>query len=97
MYAKNVSENKPIHKQIVCTDGFTISVQASKNHYCTPRDNKGPYSAVELGFPNRTLPKHFEEYGDGDELDSQVFGYVPVELVNELINQHGGVDFGQIL
>ena len=38
--------------EIVCKDGTTLSVQASEFHYCTPRDNKGPYTHVEIGFPS---------------------------------------------
>jgi hypothetical protein len=43
-------EFKPIAKKHECKDGATLSIQASKSHYCTPRDNKGPYSSIEVGF-----------------------------------------------
>lgn len=38
---------------IECADGFTMSVQASRSHYCTPRNDVGPYTAVEVGFPSK--------------------------------------------
>jgi hypothetical protein len=41
----------PVPK-IECVDGFSISVQASSTHYCSPRDNEGPWDTVECGFPS---------------------------------------------
>lgn len=38
---------------ITCTDGFTMSVQASSGSYCAPRDNRGPYFEVEIGYPSK--------------------------------------------
>ena len=50
---KNAGPRKPIRGAIRCHDGFVMSVQASRDHYCTPRDDAGPHSAVEVGWPNR--------------------------------------------
>jgi hypothetical protein len=36
--------------RIECADGFSVSVQASKTHYSTPRSDDGPYTHVECGF-----------------------------------------------
>lgn len=72
---------------IVCADGFTMSVQASRTHYCTPRNDQGPYTAVEIGFPskheNRLAP-----YGDNG---NNVFAWVPVDVLDEIIRAHGGL------
>lgn len=79
-------------KEIECKDGFKISVQASKNHYCQPRETlRTGYDLVECGFPNAT-PEFILEYAeDIDNPTDTVYGYVPVELVNNLINYHGGL------
>lgn len=81
--------NRP---RIVCKDGYSVSVQASGFHYCKPRvDGADKYESVELGFPNREDPlinDYAEDYGD---LTRTVYGYVPVEVVNELIEKHGGI------
>jgi hypothetical protein len=38
-------------RYITCTDGFSMSVQASKFHYCSPRmDHAEAYTSVEVGF-----------------------------------------------
>lgn len=78
--------------QLVCKDGFKISVQASKYHYCSPRvDGDVIYEAVELGYPNMEdeLIADFAE--DPGDLTRTVYGYVPVEVVNRLIEKHGGI------
>ena len=42
------------HEPIVCNDGFTMSVQASSYHYCTPRrDGERSTLHTKLGFPTR--------------------------------------------
>ena len=43
------------NKRIECADGFTMSVQANSNAYCSPRsDNAASYDEVEVGFQNFT-------------------------------------------
>jgi len=78
----------PIIPAITCVDGFEISVQASATHYCSPRNNQGPWTEVECGYPNGPVPS-LEPYRDGE--DSPVFGWTPVVLVEELIDSHGGL------
>ena len=77
-----------IRPHIVCEDGFIVSVQAGEALYCTPRLNlkNGNYENVELGFPsvNDDLIK---DYYDG----FGVYPYVPVEVVENLIEKHGGI------
>ena len=46
---KHAGPRKPIRGVIRCHDGFQMSIQASRDHYCTPRDDTGPCSAVEVG------------------------------------------------
>jgi len=81
-------------KQVELENGGTLSVQASASHYCSPRNNTGPYTSVEVGFPTgMELPDSWKSHADywdrGEEgktwRDSDVFGHVPVEMVRELI------------
>ena len=39
-------------KTIRCAYGLEFSAQASEHQYCSPRQNLGPYTAVEVGFPS---------------------------------------------
>jgi hypothetical protein len=78
-----------------CKDGFSISIQVSSLHYCTPRDDNAVYSKVELGFPSErdSLLDIYQEILNEDPTKS-VYPYVPVEIVNQLIDKHGGPSGG---
>lgn len=78
-------------RRLICKDGFSISVQASKLHYCEPRKDKAwPYNSVELGFPSE-LDDLIEEFAEDDDTTDTVYPYVPIEIVNKLIEKHGGI------
>lgn len=81
-----------LRPQITCGDGTKLSVQASRNHYCKPRDDYGPYCLVEVGFPSSDPGEKWSEYKDGKEykFNETVFGFIPIELVEEYIEFHGG-------
>ena len=79
---------------IICNDGFTMSVQGSEGHYSEPReDGLHWYSEVEVGYPSEKVPE-LMDYIDGDPNGDYrtVYGYVPSELVQKIIDQHGGID-----
>jgi len=81
--------------RVECKDGTTLSVQASETHYCSPRENNpGWYNTVEVGFPSIAPPETWEEYFDGDwengDRTASVYGYIPVDLVEAFIVEHGG-------
>lgn len=82
-----------------CKDGASLSVQANDTAYCNPRMSFADhYSEVEVGFiENATLPDTWLEYADDGTIDSDVFAYVPVALVEEFIQAHGGIDLGKTL
>lgn len=81
----------PRAPRIKCADGFSMSVQASHGAYCRPRTNLAKWESVEVGFPS-DAPESFIDYAEdpGSPTDT-VYGYVPVDLVIEEINRHGGV------
>lgn len=84
-----IQENRP---RLYCNDGYSISVQASSFHYCKPRLNGiRDYESVELGFPS-TEDELINEYAENDSICTEtVYGYVPIEIVEKLINKHGGI------
>ena len=75
---------KNLTPAIVCADGTSMSVQASEDHYSTPRENEGPYTAVEVWHCGS--PDLFNDYGDGE----YPYAYVPIELVVQEIDRRGG-------
>ena len=84
----------------VCADGFGVSIQASNCHYCEPRISQypgndfTPYETVELGYPSEAdedlLP--YQECPDREDPTESVYGYVPVSVVDKVIEKHGGID-----
>ena len=68
-------ENAP---RIVCADGASLSVQASKNHYCSPRlDDIFSYDRVEVGYPSVRPNAEWEEYFDvAGWQDLSIIGYL---------------------
>ena len=80
-----------VRPAIDCVDGLRLSVQASHTHYCKPRTDNGPYSAVEIGFPSDAIPEIMEWAETPSTPTETVYGYVPVEVVDAVIAAHGGI------
>ena len=87
---------------IVCSDGFTISVQVGYSLYSKPKKIAKRYSEVEVGYPSEDEPllkKYVESpYKDGfiDYTDS-IYPYVPVKVVDKVLKKHGGIDLIETL
>jgi hypothetical protein len=102
----NINGVKPQHGRIYFNNGGDISVQASRFHYSTPRDDQGPYTHVELGYPSRgtKITDSFLKYAedssryDGGDFDpyNTVYGYVPLSVIKELIDANGGIKSGEL-
>ena len=80
-----------LRPEIECADGLTFSVQASHTHYCQPRNDNGPYTAVEVGYPSKPVKELMPYAEDTENPTSTVYGYVPVEIVEQVIESHGGI------
>lgn len=78
---------------VVCKDGFTLSVQASYTHYCSPREVDADfYDEFEIGFPSEE--EHLlMPFCENEEQPTQtVYGFVPVKVVDRVLAKHGGID-----
>ena len=88
--------------QIVCSDGFEMSVQVGFSLYSTPKKVAKRYSAVEIGFPSEHEPL-IEEFAetfhqeDVTDYTDTVYPYVPVKIVNKVLKKHGGIDLTETL
>ena len=91
--------------QIVCSDGFKMSVQVGSSLYSTPKKVAKRYSAVEIGFPSEHEPL-IEEFAetfykdDGEDVTDYtdtVYPYVPVRIVDKVLKKHGGIDLTETL
>ena len=84
------------YERVVCKDGFSVSIQASAGNYSEPRDDDGPYVSVELGYPSE--PDHLiMKWADTpNDPTKTVYGWVPSEVVIELLQKHGGWISGEL-
>lgn len=77
-----------VRNHIICKDGFDISVQASEQHYCYPKEMRKYHEEFELLcdiFKDKDL---LEYYYDGT-----ICAYVPKAIVEMLILRHGSIDW----
>ena len=87
---------KKKYKPAVCADGFTVSIQASTGGYCSPRNDEGPYTAVEVGYPSRVDSLLLPYAEDSENPTQTVYGWVPSAVVLECLESHGGWVSGEI-
>lgn len=85
-------EYQAVRPYIVCNDGFKFSVQASRNHYCSPRENfLFAYETVEIGYPSQPESLIAEYAESPTHPTDTVYGRVPVDVVDAVIKKHGGI------
>jgi hypothetical protein len=80
--------------QLVCEDGFAMSVQVGDCLYCSPRkdfEDARNYYQMEVGFPTQSESLLLEYAEDLETPTKSVYGYVPVEVINKVIAKHGGL------
>ena len=82
----------PMKPQIICNDGFKMSVQGSRTHYSTPRSNLDFYSNMEIGYPSEKVEEFMEYVEDKDKPTDTVYGYVPSDIIQQVIEKHGGIN-----
>lgn len=81
-------------RQLVCRDGYKLSVQASTGHYCLPReDHAAHYTAVEVGYPCRPDGSEYKPRLFGKTIDrgTLIWGWLTVSRVNRWVHAHGGL------
>ncbi|AUR87627.1 hypothetical protein NVP1101O_216 [Vibrio phage 1.101.O._10N.261.45.C6] len=76
--------------------GLTLSIQAGEGNYSSPRTNfKHPqfqrYKEFEIGFPSKMVPEFMPYCEDEDKPTDTVYGWVPREVIQKVINQNGGI------
>lgn len=86
-----------LNQQVVCADGFAMSVQANANAYCRPKMTGAPvYQEVEVGFPSVEEPMLMQWAEDAHDPTGTVYAWVPVQVVTNVIAKHGGVVSGDV-
>ena len=90
---------KELGKRYILHDGTVLSIQASDGHYCAPRNNIGPYTTAEVHVVLGRDPEGWETFQDvyDGEYEGRYYGYVPIDLIEKLIADRGGIDLGVML
>jgi hypothetical protein len=74
-----------------------MSVQAHDGAYCEPRlDGQRKYTLVEIGFPSAEEPLIMPWCENPRQPTDTVYGYVPVDVVTNVIVKHGGIVEGEV-
>ena len=85
---------------IVCTDGFTMSVQVGYRLYSEPKKVAKRYSKVEIGYPSEReslLEEYVESFYVTPDFTDSIYPYVPVKVVDKVLKKHGGIDMTETL
>jgi hypothetical protein len=89
---RNIQEfMPPEYRVLYCCDGFSLSVNGSQYHFCRPRNNHGPWSHVEVGYPS-LVSRELHLYAKDRNDPNTIYSEVPLPVVIELVNKHGGLD-----
>ena len=86
--------------RIYCKDGFNISIQVHASNYCASENGTRTFGLdwklVEWGFPSSEIDAQKYNSEDTDTMKS-VGGYVEIGLIDELCEEHGGIDLAKTL
>lgn len=86
--------------RIYCKDGFNISIQVHQGNYCGSENGTRTFGLdwklVEWGFPSSEIDAQKYNSEDTDTTNS-VGGYVDIGLIDELCEEHGGIDLAKTL
>jgi hypothetical protein len=89
--------------RIVCKDGFSISVQVHNGNYCESENGTRTFGLdwrlVEWGYPSEGIDakKYNAELYGTDDTTKSIGAYVEIGLMDELCEEHGGMDLQQTL
>lgn len=87
--------------RIRCNDGFSISIQVNNGNYCASENGTRQFGfnwvEVEWGFPSEEIDAVKYNAEDEGNTTNTVGGYVDINLIDELIEEHGGLDLAATL
>lgn len=98
----NVYRNKFFFiPRIYCNDGFNISIQVHQGNYCGSENGTRTFGLdwklVEWGFPSSEIDAQKYNAEDEGDTTNSVGGYVEISLIDELCEEHGGIDLAKTL
>lgn len=86
--------------RIVCVDGFSISIQVHHGAYCASENGTRTFGTdwqlVEWGFPSSGIDGRLYN-AESSPTTKSVGGYVTIDIMENLIQKHGGIDLQETL
>lgn len=79
-----------LFEELELNDDLSLSVQASDSHMCSPREtikDNSEYEEVEV-YSHGIYVNELIHFASETMF---TYGYVPVELMEELVEKHGGI------
>jgi len=76
---------------IETNNGLEIAIQAGELFCCSPRDNYGPWELVEINYINRRIEKLTAYADDAENIEDTIYRWVPVDLIDEIVEENGGI------
>ena len=80
--------------RIACKDGFSISIQVHNGAYCESENGYRQFGyewkRVEWGFPSSEIDSDL--YNAEDDNTTASVGSCEIDLIDKLIEEHGGLD-----
>ena len=87
--------------RIYCKDGFNISIQVNQGNYCASENGTRTFGLdwklVEWGFPSSEIDAQKYNAEDDGDTTKTVGSYVEIGLIDELCEEHGGIDLAKTL
>ena len=79
--------------ELTCIDGYKFSVQASESHYSFPRiDGLDEYERFEVAGITENQIWELQEFVEDPNEKYIVYIFVPTDKINEVIENHGGLN-----
>jgi hypothetical protein len=80
-------------RRFVCGNGLSFSLRAGKYLFSKPQSETGPWESVEVAYTSRPVPELFPYEQRPPQRNSResVYQYVPVEVVDDIIEKNGGI------
>ena len=82
--------------RVIAKDGFNVSLQIHDGNYCSSEKGWGKlghtWDSVEFGFPSQP-DEEFKKYAEDSDDICNSFGNIPVNVLEEIFEKHGGIDW----
>ena len=78
----------------VFEDGYSVSIQGDTVGvlHCSYSHDHMMFDSMELGFPSEEDDLIASYAEDPENPTETIYAYVPVDVINELIKKHGGIN-----